>query len=64
MEDKYIDLIINKCIAPNKKSLFLAYKKEIIPFIEKLKTKLRNLGIEDIYEEIEDQEEVHDILKY
>jgi len=63
MEDKYIDLIINKCIAPNKKSLFLAYKKEIIPFIEKLKTKLRNLGIEDIYEEIEDQEEVHDILK-
>lgn len=62
MDDKYIDLLINRCMKSSSKSLFLVYNKEISEFIARLKEKVRLLGVDDIYEEIEDPYELHDIL--
>jgi len=63
MDLKYIDLLINRCMKSSSKSLFLVYNKEISSFIDKLKNKVRELGVDDIYEEIEDPYELHDILR-
>jgi len=60
---KYIDLLLNRCIKKDSKILFLVYNKEISSFIEKLKNKAYDYGIEEIYEEIENPYELHDILK-
>ena len=62
LDDKYIDLLINRCMKMPNKSLFLCYNKEISPFINKLKEKVKELGVTDIYEEIEDTYYLHDLL--
>ena len=36
LEEKYIDLLLNKCIYPKSKSLFISYDKCNVDFIEKL----------------------------
>lgn len=33
LRKKYIDLLLNKCIYPKNKSLFISYEKENIDFI-------------------------------
>ena len=39
LEEKYIDLLLNKCICPKSKSLFISYDKCNVDFIEKKKKK-------------------------
>ncbi len=60
---KYIELLTSLCMNGDKKGLFLSYQKEITPFILKLKEKVYSMGIYDIYEEVIDPYELHDILK-
>lgn len=62
MDDKYIDLLLNKCMKKDTKCLFLVYDKEITPFIERLKERAREVGVEEFYDEIEDPYELHNIL--
>lgn len=63
LDDKYIELLTNICMKKDRTSLFLSYHPEITPFIEKLKEKVKTMGVTDIYEEVIDPYELHDILK-
>lgn len=64
MEEKYIELLINKCTnLKNNKVLFLSYDKEIKPFINKIVNYVKNIGVEDIYLEEEDKYSIHNKLK-
>ena len=64
MEEKYIELLINKCTnLKNNKVLFLNYNKEIKPFINKLLDYVSKLGVKDIYLDEEDMNEIHNKLK-
>lgn len=63
MEEKYIELLINKCTdLKNNKVLFINFNKEIRPFIDKLVNYCKNLGVDDIYLEEEDKYLIHDEL--
>lgn len=63
MDDKYIDLLLTKCIDLDKsKILFICYDKEIECFIEKIINKAKNIGIEEFYLEKIDMERDKDIL--
>ena len=63
MDEKYIELLINKCTdLHNNKILFLSYDKEIRPFIDKLISYVKNMGVNDIYIEEEDKYLIHDFL--
>ena len=62
MEDKYIDLLLNKCVDLESGILFIHYNKEIKKFIEKLSNKAKNIGIKEIYLEEFDPYYNHDIL--
>lgn len=49
LEEKYIDLLLNRCINFNKsKSLFIDYDIVNQPFIDKLISKARKIGVNDI----------------
>lgn len=64
MKEKYIELIINKCIdLKRSKVVFISYNKEIKPFIELFCNKLKNMNIEDIYLDEVDEYYKHDLLK-
>lgn len=64
MEDKYIDLLINKCTELQKTPvLFVSYSSEIESFIEKLVYRVKELGVEDIYLDKRDKVYIHDFLK-
>ena len=64
LEDKYLDLILNRCINFHKsKSLFISYIKENKEIIDKLVNKAKKLGITDIYLEEIDLNKKHDLLK-
>ena len=64
MEEKYIELLVNKCTdLKNNKVLFLSYNKEIRPFIDKLVSYVKALGVNDIYLEEEDKYLIHNLLK-
>ncbi len=54
LEEKYIDLLLNKCICPKSKSLFISYDKCNVDFIEKLIKKAREYGFVDILIEEKD----------
>ena len=54
LEEKYIDLLLNKCIYPKSKSLFISYDKCNIDFIEKLIKKAKESGFVDILIEEKD----------
>lgn len=64
MEEKYINLLINRCLKLEKNgALFINYIKELKPFVEKLTLKVKEKGINDIYLKEIDSKEKHDILK-
>lgn len=65
LEDKYIELLINRCINFNgSKSLLINIEtKEHLYFAEKVKVKCAQMGIFDVYINIEDYYEIHDYLK-
>ena len=62
MEEKYIDLLLKKCVDFESGILFIHYNKEIKPFIEKLCKKAKELGIKEIKTEEFDPYYNHDIL--
>ena len=63
MEEKYIDLLLNKCVDLNSsKILFIHYYKEIKEFINKLVEKAKKIGFEEFYLEEIDPIELHDKL--
>ena len=64
MEEKYIELLLEKCSkVRERKSLLLNYSKEIQPFIDKLTEKAKEYGVEDIYLDCYNIEEEHNFLK-
>ena len=64
MEEKYIDLLIQKCTKLNEnKILFIHYSKEIEPFISKIIKKVKEQGVNDIYLDIYNPYIEHDYLK-
>ena len=64
MDEKYIELLINKCTnLKNNKILFISYKKEIKDFINKIVKYAKSIGVEDIYLDEEDIYKTHAILK-
>ena len=63
LEEKYIDLLLNKCICPKSKSLFISYDKCNVDFIEKLIKKAREYGFVDILIEEKDIILEHKLLK-
>lgn len=64
MDEKYIKLLIDRCTnLKNIPILFINYNKEIQEFINKLIKYVKELGVEDIYLEGEDKNEIHDALK-
>lgn len=54
LEEKYMELLLNKCIYPKNKSLFISYDKCNISFIKKLINKAKDYGFEDILIEEKD----------
>lgn len=64
MEEKYIELLIQKCTdLENNKTLFLHYMKEARPFVDKIISYVNKMGVEDIYLEEEDPYLIHDELE-
>ena len=64
MDEKYIELLMNKCLWFNdSKCLFISYNKLNKEFIDKLVDYAHNMGIEDIYLEEIDYYYKHDLLK-
>ena len=64
MDEKYIELLIKRCTTINKiPILFISYNKEIQPFIDKLVTRVKEIGIEEIYLECNDRNKIHDALR-
>lgn len=62
MDNKYIDLLLNKCVDFSSGILFIHYNKEIVSFVDKLCIKARKLGIKEIYKEEIDPYFTHDLL--
>lgn len=63
MEEKYIELLLEKCVDKESKILFIHYQKEIAPFIQELIKRAKEKGIEEIYLDEEDIYKTHDLLK-
>lgn len=64
LENKYIELLLKRCINFEKsKSLFINYQVES-EFIEKVVDKAKEMGIEDIYLSFEDTYKEHEILSH
>lgn len=64
LESKYIELLLCRCINFDKsKSLLVSYAKEHEDFIQKLVEKAKQMGVNDIYLESNDEKLKHDILK-
>lgn len=64
LEDKYIDLIINRCLSFKKsKALFVSFTKEIEDFVGKLVKKVNEKGITDVYLNETDVWEKHEKIK-
>lgn len=62
MEDKYIELLLNKCVDFTNGILFVHYNKEISNFIDKLCLRAKELGMKEIYKEEFDPYYNHDLL--
>lgn len=64
MEDKYIDLILNKCMyLQGRKSVFISYHTFNEEFVNKLVEALKLKGAKDIYLECIDLDYEHELLK-
>ena len=60
MEEKYIELLINKCTNLNNvRVLLINYSKEIQPFIDKLVAYAKKIGVNDIYLDCEDKYKIY-----
>ena len=63
LEEKYIDLLLKRCVNFNKsKSLLIGYDKVNKDFVEKLVIRAKELGVTDIYLDEEDIIEKKSIL--
>ena len=63
MDDKYIDLLLTKCIDLDKsKILFICYDVEIEGFVEQIINKAKDIGIEEFYLEKIDMARDREIL--
>ena len=63
MVDKYIDLLLHKCSRIDRShSLLIHYSVEIKDFIDKIVSRVRMLGVNDIYLDSFDIYEEHDYL--
>lgn len=63
MQDKYIKLLLNKCLnIDNCKSLFISYNKLNKDFVDKVVSYVKNIGINDIYLNEIDSFYEHDLL--
>lgn len=62
MEEKYIDLLLNKCVDFTSGILFIHYNKEIRDFVEKLSIQALSSGIKEIHTEEFDPYYNHDLL--
>lgn len=64
MEEKYIELLLQKCTElETKNRLFIHYSVEIEPFIKKLVLKAKNRGLVEVYLDKYDPYATHDFLK-
>lgn len=65
LEEKYIDLMLQRCINFNQsKSLLINCDlKEHLPFAEKIKLKANQMGIFDVCIHVNDTYEIHEYLK-
>lgn len=64
MEDNYIKLLVDGCLKLKaNESLFISYDKINNDFIEKLVQYAKNKGINDIYLDVTNAFQIHDILK-
>lgn len=64
MENKYIELLLTRCLNFEKSnSLFISYDKINKPFIDKLIKRAKELGISDIGTDEEDINITHEKLK-
>lgn len=63
MEEKYIELLLDKCVDKKAKILFISYQKEINEFIQKLIKKAKEKGFNEIHLDCEDIYYTHYILK-
>lgn len=63
MDDKYIDLLLNKCTKINESdSMLIYYSKEIESFVLKIVDKVKRIGINDIYLDSYDINDEHNFL--
>lgn len=64
LEEKYIDLILNRCLNFNNSNSLMIHcdLKVHLPFAEKIKRKAMSMGINDVYINLNDVDEVHDYL--
>ena len=63
MEDKYIELLIKRCINFDKsKSLLITCDKVNLTFVNKVVEKIKEMGINDIYLDVDDINVTHEKL--
>lgn len=63
MEEKYIELLLKGCLKVSKNTpLFISYDKLCSSFVDKIVSFATNLGLNDIYLDMIDSYEEHDIL--
>lgn len=63
MKDKYIDLLLKKCLKLNKSSiLFINYDRIIKKFVKKLVMKAEAMGIKEIYLDEINTYDIHEFL--
>ena len=64
LEEKYIDLLLNKCLSFKKsKSLFINYNELTYDFALKLKDYANKLGIDDVYLCCDNSYKKRDVLR-
>ena len=64
MLDKYIDLLLTKCLSIKaEQPLLIYYDKENQKIINKIKKRAKELGVNDIYEHCVDSNKNHRVLK-
>jgi len=63
IQEKYIELLLKRCLCVDENTpLFISYNKLNKDFAEKVADYASNLGIQDIYFDEEDSNEIHDLL--
>lgn len=64
MEEKYIELLLKRCLQVSKKTpLFISFKKINRDFVDKVVIYAKEIGVSDIYLDEEDSNYIHEFLK-